>query len=289
MRDMECLQKLLTGALAMMLYAPVLVAGDVCDGVQDRQADCKNGKGTAIVAHRGYWNCEKAGYARNSLAALKCAQEAGFWGSEFDVNMTSDEVLLVYHDSSIDGKPIEKTPYSEFRDVRLENGEPVPTVDDFFAQVKKCPGTVMVYELKSHSTTELENRLVDLTIDKLEEYGLASPDKVIFISFSINICKRLAMLMPGYTVQYLADDLSPEDLAGFGISGVDYHFSVFSRHPDWYKSARMHSMSVNAWTVDKEKDMNDMFSVGVDMLTTDKPDVARSLLGEKEVKPGNGK
>ena len=51
----------------------------------------------------------------------------------------------------------------------------------------------------------------------------------------------------------------------------------------------MHSMSVNAWTVDKEKDMNDMFSVGVDMLTTDKPDVARSLLGEKEVKPGNGK
>ena len=95
--------------------------------------------------------------------------------------------------------------------------------------------------------------------------------------------------MPGYTVQYLADDLSPEDLAGFGISGVDYHFSVFSRHPDWYKSARMHSMSVNAWTVDKEKDMNDMFTVGVDMLTTDKPDVARSLLGEKEVKPGNGK
>lgn len=47
----------------------------------------------AIVAHRGYWNCEAAGFARNSLASLKAAQDAGFWGSEFDVNMTNDSVL----------------------------------------------------------------------------------------------------------------------------------------------------------------------------------------------------
>ena len=40
-------------------------------------------KGVAIVAHRGYWNCEAAGYAKNSLAALKCAQEAGFWKARF--------------------------------------------------------------------------------------------------------------------------------------------------------------------------------------------------------------
>ena len=24
-----------------------------------------------IVAHRGYWNCEEAGFARNSVAALR--------------------------------------------------------------------------------------------------------------------------------------------------------------------------------------------------------------------------
>ena len=38
-----------------------------------------------IVAHRGFWNCEEAGYAQNSVAALRQAQLAGFWGSEFDV------------------------------------------------------------------------------------------------------------------------------------------------------------------------------------------------------------
>ena len=61
-------------------------------------------KQCGIVAHRGFWNCEEAGYAKNSIAALRCAQEAGFWGSEFDVNMTSDGVLIVYHDSDVKGK-----------------------------------------------------------------------------------------------------------------------------------------------------------------------------------------
>ena len=63
---------------------------------------------TGIIAHRGFWNCEEAGYAKNSIAALRCAQEAGFWGSEFDVNMTSDGELIVYHYSDVEGKMIEK-------------------------------------------------------------------------------------------------------------------------------------------------------------------------------------
>ena len=31
----------------------------------------------AVVAHRGFWNCEEAGFARNSIAALKCARDFG--------------------------------------------------------------------------------------------------------------------------------------------------------------------------------------------------------------------
>lgn len=44
----------------------------------------------AIVAHRGFWNCDEAGMAKNSIASLAMAQKNGFWGSEFDVNMTAD-------------------------------------------------------------------------------------------------------------------------------------------------------------------------------------------------------
>ena len=56
-----------------------------------------------IVAHRGFWNCEEAGYAQNSVAALRQAQLAGFWGSEFDVQLTADTIVVC--EQKILGKP----------------------------------------------------------------------------------------------------------------------------------------------------------------------------------------
>ncbi|MFR5937011.1 MAG: glycerophosphodiester phosphodiesterase [Alistipes shahii] len=153
-------------------------------------------KESAIVAHRGYWNCKEGGYARNSLAALESAQKAGFWGSEFDVNMTSDGELLIFHDAHIDGKRIDQTPYAEFKDYRLENGEPIPTLDQYLAQAKKYPKTVLVFEMKWHSTDEIENRAIALSIEKLKKYKLFSPKHVIFISFSPNASRVLAQSAP---------------------------------------------------------------------------------------------
>lgn len=231
-----------------------------------------------IVAHRGYWNCPEAGYARNSVAALKCAQDAGFWGSEFDVNMTRDEVLVVFHDDTVAGKKIKDHDWAEFKDIRLENGETIPTLDDYLAQAVKHPETVLVFELKPAPEQDFENRMVDLSIERLKEFGIDTPDKVIFISFSINICERFARKMPGFTVQYLDDDFSPAELAGRGITGVDYHYEVFDKHPEWYDEARGLGMTVNCWTVNEPKDMEAMLGLGVDLITTDCPDKLKSKI-----------
>ena len=247
-------------------------------------ASARRYKGTAIVAHRGFWNCEAAGYAKNSIAALKCAQEAGFWGSEFDVNMTSDGVLLVFHDGKVDNKRIEKHPYEDFKYYRLKNGEPIPTLEQYLEQAKKHPETVLVYELKSHSCKEVEDRFVDLSIQKLEEQDMLDPSKVIFISFSHHICKRLAEKLPEFTVQYLQGDRSPKVLAKEGINGLDYHFKVLRLNKKWSADARKLDMSTNAWTVNHEKDMMDMLKQKVDMLTTDQPLEARKLMKEMKVK-----
>ena len=240
-------------------------------------------KKAGIVAHRGFWNCEEAGYAKNSIAALRCAQEAGFWGSEFDVNMTADEVLIVYHDSDVEGKKIEKHPYSEFKDFKIRNGETIPTIDQFLEQGKKYPETMLVYELKGHSCDEVEDRFVDLSIEKLKEHGLLDPERVMFISFSLHMCERLAAKLPGFTVQFLGSSRSPQALAEKGINGVDYNHQVFSINKKWYKQARRNKMSVNAWTVNEEKDMEKMFRMGVDQLTTDQPLEAREVMKRMKI------
>ena len=260
------MKKLILILMAMIMITPSAI-----------EARAKGGKKAQIVAHRGFWNCDEAGYAKNSIAALRCAQEAGFWGSEFDVNMTVDSVLLVYHDSSIDGKPIEKYPYSEFKDIKIANGEYIPTIDEFLAQGKKHPETMLVYELKSMSSAELENTFVNLVVANLAENGLLNPNRVMFISFSLRMCTKLAEMLPGYTVQYLNSDKSPEELKALNINGIDFHHELFVKNPTWYRQARKNKMSVNAWTVNNEEDMVRMLKMGVDQLTTDNPLEATAL------------
>ena len=103
----------------------------------------------AIVAHRGFWNCGEAG-AKNSIASIEQAQKNDFWGTEFDVNMTKDGMLLVFHDRKINGRYIEKTRAEDLEYYRLSNGESIPTIDEYLEQALKSPETMLVYELKSH-------------------------------------------------------------------------------------------------------------------------------------------
>lgn len=239
-----------------------------------------------IIAHRGYWNCESGGGAKNSIAALKAAQKHKFWGSEFDVNMTKDGVLLVWHDNfiTVNGEKltIDQTESSRFKDVRLVNGEKIPTVPDYLKQAKRYPETKLVYEIKSHSTPELEKECVDRTIETLKQYKYFDPSKVIFISFSLYVCKYLVEKAPNFMVQYLGRNVEPSEIFSAGIMGMDTHYSVILSNPDWCKSAKSHGMTLNTWTVNDEKTMNEVIAAGVDQITTDYPETLRALLKDME-------
>ena len=134
----------------ILLSALMLVSSLVFSQPASRQFPPLEGEGkTAVICHRGYWNCEEGQNAKNSIASLAAAQKYGFWGSEFDVNMTKDGVLLVFHDGSIkiDGekKRIDQNNYEVFKDYRLVNGEPIPTLADYLVQARKSPKTKMVF------------------------------------------------------------------------------------------------------------------------------------------------
>lgn len=90
---------------------------------------------TQVIAHRGFWKTE--GSAQNSVTALKKAAEAKVYGSEFDVQMTADNVLVVNHDDKIEGHVIAETPYEELQFLKLKNGETLPTLDDYLNAARR--------------------------------------------------------------------------------------------------------------------------------------------------------
>ena len=235
----------------------------------------------AITAHRGFWDSQVARGAQNSIASLGAAQAIGVWGSEFDLQLTSDDVVLVNHDPSREGLSIADYPYETFAAMSLPNGEHPATLDAYLEQ-GRLSDVVMVVELKPLASSEREDLLIDKTLSSLKDHGLLDPSRAIFISFSLYTCERLAALCPGFTVQYLEGDKTPSELKELGINGIDYEQGVFDAHPEYVEEAHALGMSVNVWTVNGREDLERMIALGVDCLTTNDPLLARELLGERE-------
>jgi len=238
----------------------------------------------AIAAHRGFWKTEAAGMAQNSIASLKAAQDNRFWGSECDVQLTSDDVILVNHDNTIQETSIWYNPYSVLKEKTLANGEHPSTLDQYLDQTNLSETTVLVLELKAQENADREILLVDKCLQTIKSHNLYNTSRIIFISFSINICKKLAKDAPNFMVQYLAGDMTPTQLHEFGIGGIDYEQHVLQKHPDYVSEAHGLGMEVNAWTVNKEADIRKMIDLGVDCITTNEPLLVREMLGEREIR-----
>ena len=241
-------------------------------------------KAPQIIAHRGFHATE--GACRNSLNALKAAQEAKFWGSECDLQLTKDgEVLVVhgpYHPGNNKAKPrvnVQRSTKEQVQAILLESGETVPTLDEYLQQVAAAKGTKLIIEIKDQSTPQLETEIVQKTVDLVAKYGLEN--EVEYIAFRPYVCWELARLAPkGTKIAYLNGNYSPAYCKSMGCAGIDYGFKVLKRQKNWIKQAHKLGMYVNVWTVNKEEDIRWCIQNGVDYITTDDPMLVQKLIDE---------
>ena len=225
---------------------------------------------TQIIAHRGYWKTEPK-TAQNSIESLKNAQKLKVYGSEFDVRMTKDGVLVVNHDEDVNKVVIADTSFKELKSQKLSNGEKIATLEKYLKQGKKDSSVKLIVEIKPAKTPELENEIVAKTIELIEKKNLEGQSE--FISFSLNVCKEIKKRKPNYKVQYLNGELSPQEIKDLGIDGIDYHYSVFlEKNPTWISEARELGIITNTWTVNSPEVFEKLKTMGVDFVTTDTPD-----------------
>ena len=228
---------------------------------------------TKIIAHRGYWKCE--GSAQNSIEALKRAGEEKVYGSEFDVLITADGIPVVNHDATINGISIENSPYSQIKDIKLSNGETLPTLEEYLQEGKKHKNLKLILEIKSHKKEVNENRAAKEIVDLVKRMKLRN--QVEYISFSKNICRQLRALDKRSKIAYLNGDMSPIEVKKEGWSGIDYNHSVLSNNPEWIEQAKNNNVSINVWTVNSEEDLKNFIEKKVDFITTDNPVKALEL------------
>lgn len=236
---------------------------------------------TQVIAHRGYWRAP--GVAQNSIVALQRADQIKCFGSECDVLQTRDGVLVVNHDAHIgpDKILIEEADYDQIKDIVLSNGETVPTLQQYLKELKKCKNTLLVLEIKEHSTDQKMIRATRDIVKMVNRMGLKK--KVYYISFMPTICDELVRIAPKSQVAYLSNKMTPRQVKERGYTGVDFHYSQFQKNPLWVRECHELGLNVNVWTVNTEELMNQMLDLGVDFITTDYPEVLQKVIFERNL------
>lgn len=224
-----------------------------------------------VIAHRGAWKTKNL--PQNSIAALRYSIDLGCAGTEFDIRITADDSLIVNHDPTHFGIDVESTPYHILAEKRLSNEEVLPTLRSFLKEgMKNNTTTLLICEIKpSPAGVEKSRYLAEKVVQLVRECGAGH--YVAYISFSYEVLQKIREIDPTATTQYLNGSKTPSELQQDGISGLDYHYSVFQKNPDWITASKAYNLILNAWTVNKAEDMDWFIEKQFDYITTDEPEL----------------
>ncbi len=249
------------------LLAGLALAASSCSPTKSRTM---NFASNPVVAHRGAFKAHQ--FPENSIASLQEAIRLGCAGTEFDVRMTADDSLVVNHDPHYAGKEIEQTSFAELRATPLSNGEPLPTLRDYLRTgMQGNRQTRLVLEIKPSATKERGQLIAARVVQLVQELN-ATP-WIVYISFDYDMLRKVLSLVPGAPTQYLTGDRTMEQLKADGITGADYHISVFQKNPSWVDAAHQQGIILNAWTVNAESEMRWLLERKFPFITTNEPEL----------------
>lgn len=232
-----------------------------------------------VIAHRGAWKAQS--YPQNSIASLKEAVKLGCEGSEFDVWMTSDGVLVVNHDADFEGMEIETTTYQELLTKKHENGEKLSTVEEYLKAGKKQKGTKLIFEIKpSKISVERSKEVAEKSVLVVKK--MKAEKWVDYITFSFEGGLKAIEMDPEANVAYLNGDKTPAELKEAGFFGFDYNINLLKKNPQWIKEAQDLGLTVNAWTVNSAEDLIWFLDQNPDFITTDEPELLFRIIKDRE-------
>ena len=161
--------------------------------------------------------------------------------------------------------------------MKLANGETLPTLENYLKAGMQQNKTKLILEIKPSelgkaSSIALTRKVVAL-VEKLQCQAW-----VDYISFDYDVCKEVMNLAPYAKAAYLKGDKTPGELAADNFFGLDYHFSVLQKNPDWVNDAKKKKLTVNVWTVNDRPLLEELLQKNVDFITTNEPELLLSIV-----------
>lgn len=221
-----------------------------------------------VVAHRGAWKADKL--PENSVASFKKAIELGYAGSEFDVYMTADSVLVLNHDADLQGLSVEKSTLAQLQQKKLSNGETVALLDDILKILTNQENTIAFLEIKPSAVSKEHGfAAVDKILKTVERHK--AENLVMYISFDYSYLQRIKEKNPQARTAFLSETLNIDNVVLDGKTGMDFNYKVLKKDENLIQEARGKGININVWTVNNPDDMKYFLEQNVDYITTDEP------------------
>jgi glycerophosphoryl diester phosphodiesterase len=248
--------------------------------------------GTLYAAHRG----GAALWPENSLLAFGNALARGADLLELDVHPTVDGRVAVIHDTTLDRTtdgtgPIIARTAGELRARRLRGpdgaltDERLPLLEDVLALAAPT-GAGLLVEIKGPTLMGRYEGLEEKVLAALAEAGLGARANVM--AFGREVLTRVRALSGDHRTTLLVArahveqaKARPVDVVAWARAAGATDVGIEHTLADVVvlAAARRDGIKVGVWTVNDEPSMRRLIDLGVDVLTTDRPDLAARSLG----------
>ena len=248
-----------------------------------------------VMAHRGF---DLSGL-ENSMRAFEAAVRLGVGALETDLRVTADGVLLAFHDARLDRVtdargPVAALPWDVVRRARIGGVEPIPRLEDV---LDTWPALWVNVDVKTATAvgplaavvrrTGARERVCVASFSETRRaaaVGLIGTDGPVAWSPGV---RRLVAVTAA--VRSGSPRAVRRALAGAACVQVPWRVGgrvlVTRRFVD---AVRAGGAQVHVWTVDDPAVMRHLLDLGVDMLITNRSDLAVQVAAERSAGPPDG-
>ena len=205
-----------------------------------------------LQSHRGYW---VKGLPENTLASIQEAARLGYQMVEFDVRLTSDDQVVLFHDESITSYQIRHTPYSEFVTVVQMN-----TLEQIFEWAQKNSDIQIKFNIELKTAEKKDATLEKWVVALIEKYHFEG--RVLVSSFNplalMRVRKLNSKIFRALLLTLESHPFNKWYLRGMVLNFLAKPHMLNLRYVDW-SNRRMQRIAkkipVILWTFNSVKDV----------------------------------
>ncbi len=227
-----------------------------------------------LINHRGYETVAP----ENSIPAFTLAGERGAFGVECDVSSTSDGVLIIMHDNTVDrttdgSGTVTSLTYAQIQQMHIDAGANVdqysqeelviPTFDDFIKICRKY-GMVATIEVKLYG--DLGNYVTSM-LDTIYKYGMQN--NVMILTINADVIKMFRAYDKDIQITLFCTNTSVvDDYRDYGNMGISIDKST-SNIGTLAEYAHSNNMLVSIYTAEDATDEENLKQYFPDFITTE--------------------